>query len=360
MSVHVDLGERSYDVHFRSLRRLPSLLDRTELRVGRCLLVSDENVAAHYRTPVSETLERAGWTVNTIVLPPGESTKSADHLHSIYDEALAWGIDRQTPVFSLGGGVIGDLAGFAAATLLRGLPLVHVPTSLLAQVDAAVGGKTAINHDTGKNLIGAFYQPELVCADPTTLDTLPMDEYTGGMAEVVKHALIGDADLFTFLEDRTVPVFSRRDREAIAETIERAVRVKAEVVSADERESGRRAILNFGHTFAHAIESVAGYGTFSHGEAVAVGMRAGLYLSHQRNPDSIPRDRADRLVRAIPVDNDPSALSFDALYDAMRADKKNEGDTIRFVVLDRLGHASVTDDVSRSEARQAWDFACSS
>lgn len=360
MAVHVDLGARSYDVHFRSLRSLPALLNEAGLRRGRCLLVSDENVAAHYRTPLAETLREAGWTVNPIVLPPGESTKSAEQLHTIYDDALEWGIDRQTPILSLGGGVIGDLAGFAGATLLRGLPLVHLPTSLLAQVDAAVGGKTAINHETGKNLIGAFYQPELVCADPATLDTLPMDEYTGGMAEVVKHALIGDVDLFEFLEEHTVPVFTRRDREAVAETIERAVQVKAEVVSADERESGRRAILNFGHTYAHAIESVAGYGTFSHGEAVAVGMRAGLFLSHRRNPEQIPRDRADELIRAIPVDADPSALSFESLYEAMKADKKNEGDTIRFVLLDRLGRASVTGDVSRTEARQAWDFACSS
>jgi 3-dehydroquinate synthase len=361
MPVHVDLGERSYDIHFQSLRTLPKQLSAaTDLRVGRCLLVTDENVAAHYRTPLTQTLDKAGWTVNTIVLPPGESTKSAEQLHTIYDAALDWGIDRETPVFSLGGGVIGDLAGFAAATLLRGLPLVHLPTSLLAQVDAAVGGKTAINHRTGKNLIGAFYQPELVCADPTTLDTLPMDEYTGGMAEVVKHALIGDVKLVEFLEEHLVPVLSRRDREAVAETIERAVRVKATVVSADEREEGRRAILNFGHTFAHAIEAVAGYGTFSHGEAVAVGMRAGLFLSHQRHPDAIPRDRADHLIRAIPVEADPAALSFDALYQAMQSDKKNEGDTIRFVVLDRLGQASVTGDVSRTEARQAWDFACSS
>jgi len=358
--VHVDLGDRSYDVHFQSLQTMPSLLADTDLRVGRCLLVSDQNVASHYRSPVTQTLEESGWSVKSVVLPPGESTKSAEHLHTLYDEALDWGIDRDTPVFSLGGGVIGDLAGFAAATLLRGLPLVHLPTSLLAQVDAAVGGKTAINHRTGKNLIGAFYQPRLVCADPTTLDTLPMEEYTGGMAEVVKHALIADAALFDYLEEHLVPVMARRDRDAIAETIERAVQVKAKIVSADEREAGRRALLNFGHTFAHAIEAVAGYGTFSHGEAVAVGMRAGLYLSHRRSPDAIPRDRADHLIRAIPVDADPSRLSFDALYRAMSSDKKNDGDTIRFVVLDRLGEAHVTGDVSRSEAEQAWQFACSS
>jgi 3-dehydroquinate synthase len=358
MATRVDLGDRSYTVQYRSLNDLPRLLRDAGLPPGRCLLISDENVAAHYRSPLVQTLETAGWTVRSIVLPPGEQTKSADALHTIYDEALEWGIDRQTPVLALGGGVIGDLAGFAAATLLRGLPLVHLPTSLLAQVDASVGGKTAINHKTGKNLIGAFHQPQLVCTDPSVLDTLPMDEYTSGMAEVVKHALIRDIDLMTFLEENLAPILSRRDREAVATTIERAVAVKAEIVSADEREAGERMILNFGHTFAHAIESVAGYGSFSHGEAVALGMRAALYLSHRRHPDAIPRDRAVALVRALPVEPDPTALAFEALYDAMRADKKNDGATIRFVLLDRLGHAYVTGDVPQSEVRQAWEFAC--
>ncbi len=357
MAVHVDLGERSYDVHFRSLDTLPALLEDTDLRTGRCLLVTDENVAAHYRTPLTTTLEQAGWTVKPVVLPAGEATKSAEHLHTLYDEALSWGIDRQTPVFALGGGVVGDLAGFAAATLLRGVPLVQLPTSTLAQVDASVGGKTAINHETGKNLIGAFYQPRLVCADPATLDTLPIDEYTGGLAEAVKHAIIGDVDLFEFLEEHRTSVLARKDRDAIASAIEQAVQVKADVVSADEREEGRRAILNFGHTFGHAIEKVAGYGTFSHGEAVAIGMRAGLYLSHRRHPDTIPRDRIDSLLRALPVEEDPSSLSFDSIYAAMDSDKKNQGDTIRFVLLDRLGHAYVSSDVSESEARQAWRFA---
>lgn len=358
METHVALGDRSYAVHYQSLKDLPSLLQNEGLRVGRCLLVSDENVAAHYRSPLVHQLEDAGWTVHSIVLPPGEKTKSASALQSIYDEALTWGIDRQTPVLALGGGVIGDLAGFAAATLLRGLPLVQLPTSLLAQVDASVGGKTAINHDTGKNLIGAFYQPRLVCTDPSVLDTLPMEEYTSGMAEVVKHALIRDVELMGFLEENLVPIFSRRDRDAIAETIQRAVSVKAEVVSADEREAGERVILNFGHTFAHAIESVAGYGTFSHGEAVALGMRAALYLSHHRHPDTLPRDRAVELVRALPVEPDPSLLDFEAIYSAMRSDKKNEGETIQFVLLNQLGSAYVTGDVSRFEIQEAWEFAC--
>lgn len=360
MAVQVDLDARSYTVHFRSLASVPTLLEDAGLRPGRCLLVSDENVAAHYRMPLTEGLSNAGWTVRSIVLPPGEQTKSASALHSVYDEALGWGIDRTTPVLALGGGVIGDLAGFAAATLLRGLPLVQLPTSLLAQVDASVGGKTAINHDTGKNLIGAFYQPQVVCADPNTLDTLPMREYTSAMAEVVKHALIKSPALFETLDNNLVAVFSYKDRDLVSEVIERAVQVKAEVVSADEREEGRRAILNFGHTFAHAIERVAGYGVFTHGEAVALGMRAGIYLSHQKHPTAIPRDRLARVVDAIPVQSDPSSIPFADVYDAMSADKKNQGDIIRFVLLRRLGEAYVTGDVSESNARQAWVFACAS
>ncbi|MFB6099019.1 MAG: 3-dehydroquinate synthase, partial [Salinibacter sp.] len=359
MAVNVDLGPRSYTVHFRSLSTLTSLLEEAGLRTGRCILVSDENVAAQYQTPLCDTLSNAGWTVHPIVLPPGEETKSAAHLHTIYDEALNWGIDRRTPVLALGGGVIGDLAGFAAATLLRGVPLVQLPTSLLAQVDASVGGKTAINHATGKNLIGAFYQPEVVCAAPNTLDTLPHREYTSGMAEVFKHALIKDPNLFRTLEAHLDTVMDYKDRGLVASVIERAVRVKAEVVSADEREEGRRAILNFGHTFAHAVERVAGYGAFTHGEAVAVGMRAGLYLSHNHHPKALNRERLDHVIQALPLQNDPADLPFEDIYEAMSADKKNEGDTIRFVLLERLGQAYVSDQVSQSEARQAWRYACS-
>jgi len=358
MPTRVDLGTRSYNVYYRSLEALPDLMHSADLRRGRCLFVTDENVASHYRSSLIQSLESEGWSVKALALPPGERTKSADALHSIYDAALTWGVDRQTPVLAVGGGVIGDLAGFAAATLLRGLPLVQVPTSLLAQVDASIGGKTGINHETGKNLIGSFYQPALVCADPTVLDTLPEREYTSGMAEVVKHALIKDPSLVRHLEEHLESILTRQNPEAVATTIRRAVAVKAEVVSEDEREKGRRAILNFGHTFGHAVEAVAGYGTFSHGEAVAIGMRAGLYLSHQRHPTTVPRDRIDDLVRAIPVDEDPSRIDFGDLYTAMQADKKNEGETIRFVLLDEIGHAYVTGNVTRAEAHAAWTFAC--
>lgn len=347
-------GGRSYPIHFRSLAEVPTLMNEAGLRTGRCLLITDENVAAHYRTPLRTALERAGWAPHVIVVPPGEATKSSEPLKSIYDAALRWGIDRETPVVALGGGVVGDLAGFAAATLLRGVPLVHCPTSLIAQVDSAIGGKTGINHAVGKNLIGAFYQPALVVADVRTMDTLPQREWTSGMAEVIKHALIADPELVRFLEAHITDLMLRRG-EAIAEMVRRAARVKVQVVSDDEREQGRRAILNFGHTFGHAIEREAGYGAFTHGEAVAVGMRAALALSHRFHP-SLDVERADALIHTIPIEGNPGTLSLSALQTAMKYDKKNKGDAVRFVLLDRLGHAYVTDEPDDADLCHAWEF----
>jgi 3-dehydroquinate synthase len=300
-------------------------------------------------------LARNGWDPLDIVLPAGEATKSAHHLQTIYDEVLSAGIDRQTPMLALGGGVVGDLAGFAAATLLRGVPLVHLPTSLIAQVDSSIGGKTGINHATGKNLIGAFYQPALVVSDVRTIDTLPQREWTSGMAEVIKHALIADEDLVSFLEANITDLLLRRT-DAVATMIRRAARVKVDVVAADELEQGQRVILNFGHTFGHAIEREAGYGAFTHGEAIAVGMRAALCLSHRLDP-SFDLDRADALVRTIPVEGNPKRLSLATLQEAMKHDKKNTGDTIRFIVLDDIGHAHLTDAPTEADLRHAWNFA---
>jgi len=346
---------RSYPIHFRSLADTPALLSEANRSPGRCLLITDENVAAHYRSPLRTALQRAGWTPHDIVLPPGEATKSTEHLQTIYDEALAAGIDRSTPVLALGGGVVGDLAGFAAATLLRGVPLIHLPTSLVAQVDSSIGGKTGINHSAGKNLIGAFYQPDLVVADVRTTDTLPQREWTSGMAEVIKHGLIADPAFVNFLEAHITDLLLRRT-DAVAEMVRRAAQVKVDVVADDEREQGRRAILNFGHTFGHAIEREAGYGVFTHGEAVAVGMRAALHLSHRLQP-SLDLNRADALVRTIPVEGDPGSLSLDQLLPAMQHDKKNKGDTVRFIVLDGIGQARVIDAPPQSDLERAWDFA---
>ena len=348
-------GGRSYSIHFQSLAEAPALMTRAGLRVGRCLLVTDDNVAAHYRAPLRTALEEAGWKPKVIVVPAGESTKSQEQLTAIHDAALRWGIDRETPVLALGGGVVGDLAGFAAATLLRGVPLVHLPTSLLAQVDSSIGGKTGINHAAGKNLIGAFYQPALVVTDVNTTNTLPEREWTSGMAEVVKHALIADENLVPFLETHMTALLQRRT-DNIAEMVHRAAQVKAQIVRDDEREQGRRAILNFGHTFGHAIEREAGYGAFTHGEAVAVGMRAALHLSHRLHP-SFDLARADALVRSIPVEGNPDTLSFAGLREAMTYDKKNKGRTVRFVVLDRIGHTYVTDAPDETDLHHAWEFA---
>ncbi len=353
--IRIALGEgRGYDVVFRPLEETPALMTAAGLRRGRCLVVTDANVAAHYRAPLEAALTAAGRRPRVLVLPPGEATKSPEHLQAIYDAALAWGIDRKTPVLALGGGVVGDLAGFAAATLLRGLPFIQLPTTLIAQVDSALGGKTGINHRLGKNLIGAFHQPVFVCADRRTLRTLPAREWTSGLAEVVKHALIADADLFAFLSERWEDVLAGAP-EVVAEMVPRAARIKAEVVSEDEREHGRRAILNFGHTFGHAIERAAGYGQFTHGEAVALGMRAALFLSHRLHP-GFPFAEADALVRRIPVPGGLSAYPVEALMQPMRLDKKAEAGTLRFVVLRDVGSAYVTDRVAPETVAEAWAF----
>ncbi len=345
---------RGYDVVFRPLEATPALMAEAGLRRGRCLVVTDEHVAARYRRPLESALTAAGWQPRTLVLPPGEAAKSPERLHAIYDAALAWGLDRKTPVLALGGGVVGDLAGFAAATLLRGLPFIQLPTTLIAQVDSALGGKTGINHRLGKNLIGAFHQPVFVCADFRTLRTLPAREWTSGLAEVVKHALIADPALFAFLNRRWEDVLAGVPG-VVGEMVHRAARIKAEVVSADEREHGRRAILNFGHTFGHAIERAAGYGRFTHGEAVALGMRAALYLSHRLHP-GFPLAEADALVRRIPVPGGLSDYPVEALLQPMRLDKKIEAGRLRFVVLRNIGEAFVTDRVAPELAAEAWAF----
>ncbi len=352
----VDLPDgRGYPLLFDPLAAVPDRMKEAGLRAGRCLVVTDAHVAGWYAGPFETALAKAGWTPRVVVLPPGESTKSCAHLHRIYDEALGWGIDRKTPVLALGGGVVGDLAGFAAATLLRGLPLVQLPTTLIAQVDSALGGKTGINHSIGKNLVGAFHQPRFVGIDLGTLTTLPEREWHSGLAEAVKHALIADAALMAFLEANWKGVLAR-DAGVVAEMVYRAAAVKAAIVSADEREQGRRALLNFGHTFGHAVENVAGYGRFTHGEAVALGMRAALHLSEHLHPDE-PWTRLHRLVARLPVPPGYAELDVDALMDAMRSDKKKEAGTLRFVVLRRLGEAYVTDRPGTSAVEAAWQKA---
>jgi len=354
--IPIKLGdERSYNAVFQSMERLPQAMRDAELRPGKCLVITDSNVAGHYRARLDSILKTDGWDPLILTLPAGEETKSAKHLEAIYDAALAWRIDRQTPVLALGGGVVGDLAGMAAATLLRGLPFVQIPTSLIAQVDSALGGKTGINHSEGKNLIGVFHQPRLVFIDTTLLFTLDRREWNSGLAEVIKHAFIADETFFAWIEEFLPSVVSR-DPSVVPDMVYRAAEVKAKVVSEDEFESGRRMILNFGHTFGHALEKTLGYGVFTHGEAVIVGMRAALHMS-RRFRRQVDVDRAESVLNTVPVPPIPASLGIPAVREAMETDKKRDGQRLRFVLLERIGSAYVTSDVNSSDVDAAWAHA---
>lgn len=355
--VHIKLsGGRSYAIHFAPFRAVPQLLAAAGLRKGSCLIVTDTNVADLYLEKLKGYLSKAGWSpLPGLILPAGERSKAPELLQQIYDHALGAGIDRQTPVLALGGGVIGDLAGFAAATLLRGLPLVHLPTSLIAQVDSSIGGKTGINHTVGKNLIGAFYQPRLVCTDLNALQSLPELEWTSGLAEVVKHGLIADADFAHELSANWDRIL-RRDQDTVRHMVIRAAAIKAKVVSEDERETSLRAILNFGHTFGHAIERIAGYGQFTHGEAVAVGMRAALKVSVLLNPN-LPYATVESLLKRLPVRNSIEDLDPQTLTQTMYFDKKVQAGRLRLVLLRSIGSAYVTDKVTEEQISAGWDCA---
>lgn len=355
IELHLQPEPYGYPVRFEPLSDLPSLMDEVGLDADRAVLATDETVWDLYGRELEEQLRDSGRSVVSLRLPPGEPTKSSEHLSLIYDRALDAGLDRSTPVLALGGGVIGDLAGFAAATLLRGLPLVQIPTTLIGQADSAIGGKTAINHRTGKNLIGAFHQPELVLADPTTLQTLPDREWTSGLAEVLKYAFIQDGELYAYLRTEWEAVVDR-DPEAVEEIVSRSARVKVNVVQRDVHEAGIRSFLNFGHTIGHAIERASGYGVFTHGEAVALGMVAALYLSDLHHSD-IPLEESVDLVLRLPVPEPPESLEFDDLWPVMKQDKKTTDGRVRFVLLRTLGDPELSAAVSRSEVAEAWRFA---
>ena len=279
-TVRVALGERAYPIHIGSglLGRVDLLLPH--LAANRVAIVSNTTVAPIYLDRVAGPLDAAGVRVTKVLVPDGESHKDWATLNLVFDGLLRTRCDRQTTVIALGGGVIGDLAGFAAATFMRGMPFIQMPTTLLAQVDSSVGGKTGINHPLGKNMIGAFHQPQLVLADVATLDTLPPRELAAGLAEVIKHGLILDAAFFDWLEANMERLVAR-DPEALTHAIRRSVEIKAEIVARDERETGDRALLNFGHTFGHAIEAGLGFGTWLHGEAIGAGMVMAADLSRR-------------------------------------------------------------------------------
>jgi len=310
-------------------------------RAAQAVIVSNLQVASLYEAPLRQALAPHYSLITSVHLPDGEQHKDWATLNTIFDHLLAQGCDRSTVLFALGGGVVGDITGFAAATYMRGVPFVQVPTTLLAQVDSSVGGKTAINHPLGKNMVGAFYQPKRVLCDLATLDTLPDRELRAGLAEVIKYGPIADMALLDWLE-HSLDALLARDRTALAHAVRRSCEIKADVVGQDERESGLRAILNFGHTFGHAIEAGLGYGQWLHGEAVACGMVMASDLSAELGLiESALARRLAHLIQGagLPVQAPPMPVA--RWFELMRVDKKAADGDIRFVLLDGPGRACV-------------------
>lgn len=344
-TLSVALGERSYPIHIGT-----GLLARADLVLPvlsrkTVAVVSNTTVAPFFMDRLAGALVREGIEVVRIVLPDGEDHKDWRSLNTVFDALLEKRCGRDTTLVALGGGVIGDLAGFAAATYQRGVSYVQVPTTLLSQVDSSVGGKTAINHPLGKNMIGAFHQPRLVLADMDTLKTLPERELRSGLAEVIKHGLVRDAAFLGWLESNIERLLAR-DAEALEHAVLRSVEIKADIVAQDERESGLRKVLNFGHTFGHAIETGSGYGTWLHGEAVAAGMAMAADLSRQLGYLSeADAGRIRSLLQRAGLPVASKGITPERMQQLMSVDKKVKEGRIHFVLLERLGAATLRDDV---------------
>lgn len=334
----VELGDRSYPIIIGS-GLIESAFDLSPFLPGSdCLVVSNETVAPLYLDRLQACL--GGKSARRIILPDGESFKTLATATSVIDELAGSKANRDTAVIALGGGVVGDIAGFAAACYMRGVAFVQVPTTLLAQVDSSVGGKTGVNHEQGKNLVGAFHQPNAVLIDTATLETLADRELRAGLAEVIKYGAIVDREFFAWLEDN-MPALLQKDNDALGYAITRSCELKAEVVADDEREAGRRALLNFGHTFGHAIENSLGYGEWLHGEAVAAGMVMAARLS---GIDSDDQARLKRLLEAAGLPVAPPPIDAETMRAAMSMDKKVKAKRMRFILLRALGDAFVSDD----------------
>lgn len=357
-TLNVALGERAYPIHIGR-----GLLDQAglivpHLKTKRVAIVTNEVVGPLYLERVRSALEQAGISVSAVVLPDGEAHKDWPTLNLIFDMLLAERCERSTTLLALGGGVVGDMGGFAAACYQRGMPFIQVPTTLLAQVDSSVGGKTAINHPLGKNMVGAFYQPKLVLADIDTLDTLPERELSAGLAEVIKYGLIRDADFLVWLEANLERLVAR-DTEALAFAIERSCRNKAEVVAADETEQGERALLNLGHTFGHAIETGLGYGEWLHGEAVAAGTMMAAALSRRLGwigAEDVARIESLFVRAGLPVWG--PKLGAARYLELMAHDKKVEAGKLRLVLLRALGRAVIHGEASAEDIAAAIEARC--
>jgi 3-dehydroquinate synthase len=338
--VKVPLGNRSYVIHIstRLLAHLGDECARHQLGT-RCAIITDTNVGREYAKPAFNALVRAGFEPCLVVVPAGETAKSIKTVQMCYDRLASHRIERKSFIVALGGGVVGDLAGFVAATYLRGIPFVQVPTTLLAQVDSSVGGKVGVNLKAGKNLVGAFYQPKFVLCDLNTFNTLPEREFLSGLAEVIKYGIIYDAPLFARLE-RDLPKLLRRDTKTLMDIIARCCEIKAAVVCQDETEGGLRAILNFGHTVGHALEAISSYDKYLHGEAISIGQVAAAKLSADLLdfPEAeVERVRALFAAAGLPTHVRLSSVQRRKLFGAMRLDKKVSDGEIKFVLAKRLG-----------------------
>jgi 3-dehydroquinate synthase len=343
----VALGERSYPIHIGA-----DLLRQADQLIGSCIgrravIVTNAAIAAHYLTPLRAALPSV--KTDVIVMPDGEAHKSWSTLNDIVTRLLELRVDRATAIVALGGGVIGDLAGFAAAICLRGLPFVQIPTTLLAQVDSSVGGKTGVNHPLGKNLVGAFWQPRVVLIDVDCLRTLPSREVKAGLSEVIKYGAIRDVAFFDWLEQNMDNLVAR-EPFAFEHAVYESCRIKAEIVGGDERESGERALLNFGHTFGHAIETAENYGTWLHGEAVGAGMVLAARLSERVCGLAVSdRDRIVRLIGASDLPTSPPKIRQERWLELMARDKKVTDGRLRFVLLDAIGRGVIRSDVSNED-----------
>lgn len=351
-TLKVELENRSYPIHIGRNLISDANLILPHLKRKHVAIVTNTTVAPLYLDKLSQTLQAAGVTVIPIILPDGEAYKNTETLNTIYDVLLQNRCERSTTLIALGGGVIGDLTGYAAATYLRGVPFIQVPTTLLSQVDSSVGGKTGINHPLGKNMIGAFYQPQLVLADIDTLKTLPAREFAAGMAEVIKYGLIRDTDFFDWLEAHIEQLMALEE-SAISEAIYRSCQNKAEVVARDEHENGERALLNLGHTFGHAIENAMGYGVWLHGEAVAAGTMLAADFSQRLGwltAAEVARIHALLSKARLPLD--APKLGAEKYLDLMQMDKKVADGKIRLVLQQGIGKSVITSDYDAEKLKE--------
>ena len=355
----VDLGERSYPIYIGSSLLGDKELLKPYIPGNSALIVTNETVAPLYLEKTQSML--SGLRHEAVILPDGEKYKNLEVLNQIYDSLLRNRFDRNTTVIALGGGVVGDMAGFAAASYQRGVHLIQIPTTLLSQVDSSVGGKTGVNHALGKNMIGAFYQPRAVIADTDTLDTLPDRELSAGIAEIIKYGLICNAEFFAWLE-QNIQALLNRDKPALSYAIEVSCRTKAEVVAADERESGKRALLNLGHTFGHAIENGMGYGEWLHGEAVGAGMCMAAIMSNQMGwmSDEDTRKTINLIEQAKLPSKAPDSMSAEKFMELMSVDKKVLDGVLRLVLMKGIGQSLVTSDYTIEDLKKAIKLSAAS